>query len=91
MQNLNIHHDLIKHVFFTRVREGMARLNYDTQNRSVMVLKDTYVPASDRGKGVGSALVDYALTYARERAMRIQPECPFVRQYLEEQTVSKDN
>ncbi len=89
MQNLNIQHDLIKHIFFTRVRDGMARLNYKKPEKNVMEFTDTYVPSSDRGKGIGASLIEYAITFARERDLKVVATCPFANHYLESQSVER--
>jgi uncharacterized protein len=52
--------------------------------RGSMVLMHTLVPATNRLKGVGSALVKYVLDYAREQNLKVIPYCPFVVKYLKD-------
>lgn len=42
----------------------------------------TFVPDKMQGKGIGSALAEYALSYAKERHMEIEATCPFIREYI---------
>jgi predicted GNAT family acetyltransferase len=46
-----------------------------------ITLVHTIVPPALEGRGVGSALVRYALDAARAQGWRVVPECPFVRAY----------
>lgn len=48
----------------------------------VAVFDHTVVDPAFEGRGLGSALVGYALAEARERGWRIRPVCPFVVAYL---------
>ena len=47
-----------------------------------IVFPHTEVPAAHEGKGVGSALVRYALNAARERGLLVVPLCPFFAAYI---------
>jgi uncharacterized protein len=51
--------------------------------RGNMVLMQTLVPPSARGKGIGSELVKYVLDYVTEQGLKIIIYCPFVEKYLE--------
>jgi uncharacterized protein len=44
----------------------------------------TEVPQAMRGRGVGERLVVAALDDVRQRGEVVQPDCPFVRRYIEE-------
>jgi predicted GNAT family acetyltransferase len=45
-------------------------------------LVHTEVPTPLEGRGYGSALVRAALDYARGAHLRVDPLCPFVREYV---------
>jgi uncharacterized protein len=47
-----------------------------------LVLVHTEVDPAYEGHGVGSVIARFALDDARQRGVRIVPECPFVRAYL---------
>lgn len=47
-----------------------------------LFLVHTEVPAALEGKGVGSALVQQALQYAKDKGYKIVPLCTFVYAYL---------
>ena len=42
----------------------------------------TEVPAALEGRGVGSALVRYAMAYAREKGVKVIPVCTFFAGYI---------
>ena len=60
-------------------RVGLAayRLEGDT-----ITFTHTEVDDAAEGKGVGSALAKAALDSARERALRVVPECPFIARWI---------
>lgn len=43
----------------------------------------TIVPEQLEGRGVGSAIARAALDSARARGLRVIPQCPFIRAYIE--------
>lgn len=43
----------------------------------------TIVPKELEGRGVGSALVKYILDYAAENKLKVRPDCPFVKAYID--------
>lgn len=48
-----------------------------------IVFTHTVVDDAFEGRGVGSALVRGALDAARGEGLRVVPQCPFVRSYIE--------
>ena len=50
--------------------------------RGRIALIHTEVLPMHEGKGVGSALVRFALDDARRRGLRVIPTCPYVQEYL---------
>jgi uncharacterized protein len=77
-----------------RVRDDCARRRYELEagdalafieyRRDGHIVTMTYaeVPASLRGRGVGSVLVKGALELVRERGERVIPRCSFVQHYI---------
>lgn len=59
--------------------DGEAQMTFHYANDRQIVVNHTGVPASMEGKGIGTALVRYAVTDARERGFTIIPHCSFVR------------
>ena len=49
-----------------------------------MVLMHTLVPPSGRNKGVGAAIVKYALEYVRANGLTVIVYCPFVTKYMQQ-------
>lgn len=60
-----------------------------------IVFTHTEVPPQHEGKGIGSALIRFALCSARERALKVIPICPFfaayIRKHVEEQDLLTDS
>lgn len=60
---------------------GLAVLEYQ-RDGDRLDLVHTKVPESDEGQGYGTALVHFALDYARREHLRVIPSCPFVRAHV---------
>ncbi|MBC7120298.1 MAG: N-acetyltransferase [Candidatus Methanosuratus sp.] len=58
-----------------------AELAYHTE-MDLIFLDSTYVPKKFRGKGVGSRLVEAAISHAKENGLRVVPVCPFAAEYF---------
>lgn len=43
----------------------------------------TIVPEALSGKGVGSKLIKYILDYAAKNQLKVRPDCPFVKAYID--------
>jgi predicted GNAT family acetyltransferase len=68
---------------FELERDGLvATLDY-TLDSDVLTLLETEVPEGLRGTGVGGALVQSALDWAREHHRKVDVVCPYVSSYLE--------
>ena len=55
-----------------------------------LALIHTEVLSAYEGRGVGGALIRFALDEARRRGLRVIPTCPFVRSYAESHPETHD-
>lgn len=90
MTNLDIKHDVDKHLFYVKVKGGNAELKYDRHKDNYLVYKETVVPNESRHLGVGSALVEHALDFAKNRGLKVVPTCSFVASYINAHPQYKD-
>jgi len=72
---VRIEHLASEHRFIARLAEGDAVLAYDMISTGLMDIQSTYVPPAARGRGVGGALVEAAVAFARDRGLQIRPTC----------------
>lgn len=79
---LKIINNTLKHRFETEVGSKTAFLNYRLEAQGI-TFTHTEVPASINGRGIGTALVKAGLDYAREQALRVIPQCPFVADFIQ--------
>jgi predicted GNAT family acetyltransferase len=77
-----VRHEPQRSRFVVDLPDGQAELLYGEFAEDVLDLQHTEVPPSGRGRGVGDALVRAALSYARERGVRVMATCPFVQAWL---------
>ena len=55
-----------------------------------IVFTHTLVPRKLEGRGVGSKLIRGALDSARDRGLKVIPQCPFVKAYIERHAEYRD-
>ena len=60
---------------------NIAFIEYELSNKTLFLLH-TEVPPVLEGKGVGKAIVEKALQYAKENHYKVAPRCTFVQSYL---------
>ena len=67
---------------FELVEQGhLAFAEYQIE-ADVITFTHTVVPASLQGMGVGSRLIEGALTDVRSRGLKVRPQCTFVAAYI---------
>jgi predicted GNAT family acetyltransferase len=64
------------------VANALAVLDYEMED-GTLILLHTGVPAALEGQGIGGKLVKAALEEARAQGLKIDPQCSFVRGYIE--------
>ena len=57
-------------------------LTYDLRDGTI-VFTHTIVPPELEGRGIGSRIVAAGLEHARDRGMKEEPQCSFVRSYID--------
>lgn len=57
----------------------VAELFYTWRSSDLISIDHTEVDESLEGKGVGSALVEHVVTFARETGIRLRVYCPFAK------------
>ncbi|MES2332661.1 MAG: GNAT family N-acetyltransferase [Bacteroidota bacterium] len=65
-----------------KIEGGTAFIEYKLSGHTIFLIH-TEVPKELEGKGVGGAIVQKALQYAKDNQYKIVPICPFVQSYLE--------
>jgi len=55
-----------------------------------IVFTHTLVPPRIEGRGVGSRLIRGALDAARDQGLKVVPQCPFVRTYIDRHPAYRD-
>lgn len=66
-----------------QVEGHTAFIEYKVTNQNLFLIH-TEVPEALRGKGVGSAIVEKALQFAKDNNYKIVPLCHFVQDYIKE-------
>ena len=71
-----------KHRFEMHV-DGHMAYEVFKRFRGGIALLHTIVPEELGGRGIGGQLVRYILDYAAENNLKVQPDCPFVKAYID--------
>lgn len=77
METLTIINNEQRQQFQTTIDDETAFLEY-RMHEGKLVLMHTEVPDKLSGKGIGSAMANYAFDYAREHQLPVKIYCPFV-------------
>src|SRR5690349_10098748 len=56
----------------------------------LILFTHTEVPPAHEGQGIGSALIRFALNWARERGLKVVPICPFFAAYIKRHAEEQD-
>jgi len=72
-----------KHRFEIDLGDGGFAVAQYTLPQGKIMFTHTEVPPAHEGKGIGSALIRFALASARERGLKVIPICPFFAAYIE--------
>ena len=79
---LAVEHDAEGHGFHANVDGQRCVVDYRLDGR-VMRLTHTGVPPPLEGRGVAAALVHEALGHARRHGLKVDPQCSYVRGYMQ--------
>jgi predicted GNAT family acetyltransferase len=84
------HHEPDARMFVADVGGVQGTVSYVPVDHRTLDFQSTYVPHALRGQRVGTLLVRYALSWAREHDMRVVPSCWFVAMVMDKEPVWRD-
>mgnify|MGYP006276543679 CR=1 FL=1 len=76
--------------YVARLDGHEAELTYSKAGTSRLIIDHTGVPDALRGRGVGEALVERAVSDARSAGIKIIPLCPFAKAQIEKHAEWQD-
>ena len=79
-----------KHRFEIDLGGGEMAIAEYTLPKGKIMFTHTEVPPSHEGQGIGTTLIEYALTAARERGLKVIPICPFFAAYMKKHAEVQD-
>ena len=79
-----------KHRFEADLGDGSLAIADYNLLTSKIVFTHTEVPEGHEGQGIGSALIRFALDFARERGLEVIPICPFFAAYMKKHAEVQD-
>lgn len=87
---VDVVHEPANRRFAVHLPEGEGELTYAQRSPRVLELVHTGVQPTLKGRGVGDALVQTAMAYAREKGMQIVPTCSYVQHWLKSHPEAQD-
>jgi predicted GNAT family acetyltransferase len=84
-----VQHNREKSRFEVSLDGHLAKAVYELEP-GVMRMTHTVVDPALEGKGIAGALVKAALAHARDNGLKIDPQCPYVRAYMERHPETHD-
>ncbi|HUB92736.1 MAG TPA: GNAT family N-acetyltransferase [Candidatus Saccharimonadales bacterium] len=75
--------------FYMATPGGDAELLYKVED-GVMSIHHTFVPDSERGKGIAEKLALAAFGFAKEGGLKVKPDCPYIVKFLEKHAELKE-
>ncbi len=79
-----------RHRFEIDLGGGAVAIAQYTLPEGKIMFTHTEVPPEHEGKGVGTALIRFALAAARERNLKVIPICPFFAAYMQKHAEEQD-
>lgn len=80
---MTVEHEPDRHRFIVRLPEGEGRLLYREAGPGVLNFWHTEVDPALRGKGAADALARAAMDFARQEGLKVIPDCPYVRGWVD--------
>jgi len=69
--------------FIKEEGEVKAEITYSKARDTSIIIDHTEVSEEMRGKNIGKALVEHAISFARENELSVIPLCPFAKSVIE--------
>ncbi|MDE1874122.1 MAG: N-acetyltransferase [Candidatus Micrarchaeota archaeon] len=69
--------------FSVKTEHGEAELLYKDIGNGVISAYHTFTPEEDRGQGVAERLALAVFEYAKEKGLKVRPDCPYLPRFLE--------
>jgi predicted GNAT family acetyltransferase len=88
--DLEITDNALKHRFEADLGDGTFAIAEYELLPDRIVFTHTLVPPQHEGRGIGSALIRFALGKARERGLHVIPVCPFFAAYIRKHPEEQD-
>jgi hypothetical protein len=76
--------------YFIKLSDAEAELTYSRAGETTIIIDHTGVPDALRGVGLGEALVQRAVSDARERGLKVIPLCPFAKAQIDKRPEWQD-
>lgn len=70
--------------------QSIGEMTYSWAGTDKFIIDHTEVDPAHNGKGIGKQLLDAVVAFAREKAVKIIPLCPFAKKMFDKNTSLQD-
>ena len=81
LEKLEVTHNKANRTFEVWIDERLSKLDYIQEGKNFVITHVGVYP-EHRGQGVAAKIVEAALQYARENALRVVPMCSYAAAYI---------
>ena len=86
----DIRHNEAESQFETTIDGHTGYAAYDLEEPDRIVFTHTIVPPELEGRGVAAAIVKHALNHAREKHLKVVPQCAYVAAFIKKHPEYQD-
>jgi uncharacterized protein len=85
----SVKHNEARHRFEIALEGHVNRVEYELDGK-LMRITHTVVHPSLEGRGIASTLVAATLAHARANGLKVDPQCPYTRAYMQRHPETQD-
>ena len=86
----DIRHNEAQSQFETEVEGQVAYASYDLEDPDRIVFTHTIVPDALSGRGIAEQLVQHGLKHARDKNLKVVPQCSYVAAFIKRHSEYED-
>jgi predicted GNAT family acetyltransferase len=84
-----VQHNPAQHRFEATVDGHLSVVDYQLDGKLMRIIHTVVDPAVE-GRGIAASLVAAALSHARAQGLKVDPQCPYARAYMERHPETHD-
>ncbi|HET7793342.1 MAG TPA: GNAT family N-acetyltransferase [Rhizobacter sp.] len=88
-RSFSVQHNDARHRFEVNLEGHLNKVEYELEGKVMRILHTVVNPALE-GRGIASSMVAAALAHARAKGLKVDPQCPYTRAYMQRHPETQD-